>query len=853
MKSNDTKSNEQSSEKSTKKKIIDEEISLNNEMKAVPLSEDETINPSGSSVEQKPVEYNTNAQSATEQAETDKLQYSTCDVEDEDDDVPGDFFDDFLKDDFMAALDVIDDDDDDVENDGVFTNRNVNLSHNDTEVSTLKMQDDEKKERIVNTKYKESERKGRSKKSNPHRRNSNDIGIHRDPKKTRRDIELDKARCEKNKEMKRISEKLKLVETGMVPPGMEMETDIELIQKQRVLEKSDIDLPKGLSSKKKSNSLKSGFTKESLRYRSKSPKRSHRTMSNSRSPLGTSKRLIHRLRSHLIHNPTRDRNKSPLNIHDRHASPLKSRNRRDSPRKSRDHRGSPLRSQDRRRSPRELRARRHSPMSSRDRHESPKRLHRLDSPLRSRDRRESSKERRISRNHDGKRSQERSRSRSHDRRPRTSRSSKRKREQKSFLQEIAEKLRNPRPFESQPTPAYIHPTGTQVASSLSVPTPVPAPLLSTQYPLQTQSYNRGFFIGTPQANILPTQSAHYQVGLLEQIQNPLHQQTVHQPDYGTSMPFNFSHSQIHNNLGLHAMVQLKSEFKANDNLNKFCESKKITLADFLSITANPEVYLPGSEQMKHKNDVIIRCQQAITYLENNKKRFTGPLILRKDDNISNSQQEKFKSPLLKSWDLKLPFTEIPNTTEHKIKLSAYIDTLLRNQGLLNEVIVIDDELELNSEFSESSSVPPSAPIISLDNDNTRKSARDGENISEQTDTTRCLVCEKRSKIVTKSIGVQCGNNLKFSIGTQVREEAFAPTIPKIQSLASLTPAQLLAGSVVGPSKIHDVDDYNKNFRKKSRPFDYANHTISPQQAPPPPRNIFNRPTGSDTINKYNYY
>lgn len=845
----DSTSNEESSEKSTDKNIIDKETSLNKETKA---------------------------ETGTEIMETDKLQCLTFDGDEDDDDVPGDFFDDFLKDDFMAALDVIDDDDDD----GIFTTDGINLSYSDTEIPCKKSQSDEKKERVVST-TKEFEEKDKSTNSNPQQKKSNDIGIYRDPKKTKRDIELDKARCEKNRELKRITEKLKLVETGMVPPGMEMETDIDEIEKQKALENMDIDSFIRLTLKKKSSSAKRGMPKGSSRYRSKSPKTSNRTISSSRSPMGTSKRLTHKPRSPLrsIHNPTRDRPKSPLNTQDRRSSPLKSRNRRDFPQKSRnrhdspqksrdrhesplrsqDWRESPLRSQNRGRSPREARDRWQSPINLRDRRESPKRLHRLTSPLRrSRDRRDSSRERRISRNHNSRRSQERSRSHSHDRRRRRSRSLKRKRdEKKSFLQEIAEKLRNPGPFESHPTSASAYHIDPQVAPPLSVPTPVPAPLLSTQYPLQPQNYNRNFFIGTPQTNILPSQPAHYQVGLHGQMQTQMHQQTVHQQEFSTPMPFNFSHSQIQNNLGHQTLVEPQSGFKANDNIYKYNNNKKITLTDFFTITANPEVYLSSSEQMKHKIDVITRCQHAITYLENTKKRFTGPLILHKDDDTSKSPEEKFKSPLLKTSDIKLRFTEIPNTTKHKLKLSAYINNLLQNQGLLKDVVVIDDEPEVNSEIPKAPSVPPTTPIISLiddETDKTGKSATDGEKLSDQTDTPRCLDCEKRSKIVTKSIGVQCGNDItKFSVGTQVREEAFYHAFPKNQSLASLTPAQLLAGSVAGPSKIHDVDDYNMIPRKKSRPFDYPNHMNSPQQAPPAPRGIFGRPTGSMPINKYNYF
>ncbi|GJQ74941.1 hypothetical protein Trydic_g9568 [Trypoxylus dichotomus] len=83
-----------------------------------------------------------------------------------------------------------------------------------------------------------------------------DSNSRRDPSKTQRDILRDKDKCEKDKTAKILHEKLKVVETGLVPPGMEMEVDMQHSESSNKLEEGEllpeedeIDIAKKLKSK----------------------------------------------------------------------------------------------------------------------------------------------------------------------------------------------------------------------------------------------------------------------------------------------------------------------------------------------------------------------------------------------------------------------------------------------------------------------------------------------------------------------------------------------------------------------------------------------------------------------------
>lgn len=186
-----------------------------------------------------------------------------------DEDVPGDFFDDFLKEDFMAGLDIVDDDQ--WENGEIKKDDNVDSLKEDKGKSNNVKESDEKLAKRKKNKRDRASRRERSKGID-----ADEFDIRRDPNKTKRDIQRDKAKCEKDKEKKLITEKLKLVETGLVPPGMEMEVDIA------AMEKTDND------TRKSGSKNDSPPRRRRSRGRSVSPR--PRRRSRNRSPLRLSPR-----------------------------------------------------------------------------------------------------------------------------------------------------------------------------------------------------------------------------------------------------------------------------------------------------------------------------------------------------------------------------------------------------------------------------------------------------------------------------------------------------------------------------------------------------------------------------------
>lgn len=414
-----------------------------------------------------------------------------------DEDVPGDFFDDFLKEDFMAGLDIVDDDEwdeDKAKCDAEAVGKseeNIDTSLDKHSIENLKKRKKrsiknedvnksptEQKERHNKQKKKRHEGKEvdpKYKRCSEKRIDADEFDIRRDPEKTKRDIARDKVRCEKDKEMKIISEKLSLVETGLVPPGTEMEIDIEEVkrQKERIENKSPRDLREHIKDLKERN--------RSPGYRPRSPPKR-------RSPLRkspNSKKM----------SPSRRRSRSPrrdpLTLVRSDMSPT-----RRSPRRSPFRRTSPLRHRSSERIYSRRRSRSHSPYyrNRRDKY----------SPHRHRDRstsRESDREKWLKR---------RNRSRS----PRRKRD-----EKKSFLQEIAEKLNEIRhpvnilpplqpmpPMQPilqpmQPTLRYVQPQPLPVP--VPPPAPVPPPNTGPIFPESQQQpqydpYDQNFFIGTPQ-------------------------------------------------------------------------------------------------------------------------------------------------------------------------------------------------------------------------------------------------------------------------------------------------------------------------------------------------------------------
>lgn len=354
------------------------------------------------------------------EAPADKLEGSPVSPPKADDqleeDVPEDFFDDFLKEDFMAGLDIVDEDD---EQDGA----------KNAKIGELTGKEKKKKKKIDHVKqFKASEPdrqvKGQKIKLNmkgqelrvereelerldqeleqmrqeKFRRSTLD-DIRRDPEKTRQAIQKDKLKSAKDKEKKLITD---IVETGLVPPGMELEMDID--SQVEVITDLREKIRGGKREKTPEKGIKRKLSRKSSLKRSKSK-------SSTRSDDIAIKSKVNR------RSPRKDRLRSPL---------LRRSPRRLSPRLRRSplFRRSPLRLS---RSPRRRRLRRSSTRS-------PRRRSKTRSPSYRRYRKSPSPRRRR-------------RSRSISPRPR-------REEKKSFLEELVAKLNESHPHPSTVTPTF---------------------------------------------------------------------------------------------------------------------------------------------------------------------------------------------------------------------------------------------------------------------------------------------------------------------------------------------------------------------------------------------------------------
>ncbi|KAJ8956188.1 hypothetical protein NQ318_020740 [Aromia moschata] len=739
--------------------------------------------------------------------------------EESEEDVPGDFFDDFFKEDFMDGLDIVDDDawdEEKMKNQAAAGEEHASKSENKVVKLKKKKQKPPEKEKTDQNedltlapgakKHKQKKKKHEDKpseqkvkKSKEKAIDADEFDIRRDPEKTKRDIERDKARCEKDKEKKIISEKLSLVETGLVPPGMEMEIDIEEVKRQK--EKIEQNKPQR-------------DLREHLKTLRAGPalKREERGVQIKKTPMRRSPRK----RSPLIR-------RSPL--------------RRISPRRSPVFRGglkrSPLRRSQERRPLR--RSRSHSPIYRN------RRTRYSPAYLRHRDRsasRESDREIWLKRRRTRSRSQRRKRE-----------------EKKSFLQEIAEKLNETRPplINVMPQMHFMH---AQAMQAMPVPVPAPAPVPppnTTYFASEPQSlpqsqqydpYDQNFFIGTPQPLDTPDQVEQPQPDPIFPMGLP-HQQ----------VPLNSAPSQLVNtpktpgtptrpaasqNLEKLTPQTQGRAVDSNEEVTKLFQDKKITVSEFLAVTAKPEVSSASPE--------------AIKFLEGNEKKYTGKFVVQPTDNYKVSEL-KNKSPLVRMPPVTFAFTQPQIKKEQKASFTGFINDLLQKVGLMREAVVdVDKEPPQNACIPATAKklTPPPPPLITA-NKNTYKELqpskpRFGSNVARlganqlskmvQTDVFRCESCEQRKRILHVASGVQCGGvSASFSVSTQVTEADFYAKIPITQSLASLTPAQLLAKSAKYGRGVEmddfDAHGFNRGGFARSEGYNMARY--SPPRAPSPPR------------------
>ncbi|CAH0561050.1 unnamed protein product [Brassicogethes aeneus] len=667
-------------------------------------------------------------------------------------DVPDAFFDDFLDNDFMEGLDIVDDVDDE---------------DNETE----------KAEKKAPKKEPKSKPKPKSQPSQ------------RDPLKTKRDMENYQIKYNKDKQMKLISQRL---DSGLVPPGMEM--DIEAVEQEMPSDdlrekikqlKSKGVTEEGEESKNKQHKSKSSKTKKRISPGSYSKKGETKS-----SPLKLSPGPIQRKKSPLVNRKRSPLKKSPIDKRnspttkksvERRTSPLKISPKMASRERSRtiNRRSRSLESPDRRR--RSIHSR--SPLNKRQRspekpfykakfpklgRPSPPPRHFRRSRSRSPDRRR--RNFRDFRDLSPVRRRSRSRSRSRPRDPK-----KYKYVEKSFLEEIAEKLNGiPSQFNNR-----------MQMNNVRYPVPAAAPS-NVVYPPIQQNYDQQFFLGNtnlnPPQNVMgqvPMSTAYpMQHNMMQQYPPQQQQMAQHFP----TIPLNPSSippitkpnvPTVQKPAPTPNIISVPSASTQNRDLAKLYEQKKISLSDYLCISSRPEVQTSNPEQLKEKIKVISRCQDAVKFLDVEKK-YSGKLAA-KSSLIAEVPTAKYKSPLLRNHKNSIPFTTPPKKIPPGQEFSAYLERLLAASGFKTTA---EEEVAPSKEADEES---PSANAV--------KRMRDGQ-LSKmiQTEPAPCKKCELHKRKTFATVGVQCGESQTGDAETQVTEDDL---LPKKRSLAGLTPAQLL--------------------------------------------------------------
>ncbi|XP_060532420.1 uncharacterized protein LOC132705672 [Cylas formicarius] len=705
----------------------------------------------------------------------------------DEEDIPGDFFDDFLKDDFMAGLDIVDEEGEEsketVTQASQILRRSLKKNSAPREVirKRTKKIDHVKKfresppgfgkrvrvysrEDELRRLNKEIEEIKKIKIHKPIRLktaiDADDFDIRRDPEKTRRDIEMDKIKSAKDKEKRLITD---IVETGLVPPGMELEVDLETVRRQERIEKN---LPPGdLRDRLRPRKSRSIEKKKSV-----SPERKRSTPNSIKR-----KSSIHK---NKLQSPKRRETKSPQrsSFH----SEERQRNSEHHIRKSPMARRSPYRRSpggSHRRSP----LYRRSPLHRRSRSKSP--YLRNYSPAYRRRRRD--------RSYSPKQRRHRSRSRTPVKL--------RREERRSFLEELAEKLNETRSKPNIPSPITYNmmPNPAPVLTAVPVPVPAPNQFIPPLHvthpqsvpPQQCDVYDQSFFIGSQSA---PIQHKGFPQNSLPKVSEQI------QP---TAAP-------------------------ASDmDVSKLFQDKKIRLSDFLAITAKPEVNATTPAKLQEKIKVIQRCQDVIRMLSSNRK-FVGPLVIRKTDGVP-SLTNKNISPLLRKPIIQLPFTTPGLKKSNENEFTKFCTMLLHRVGIekmpeLKEESKMKPKVPIETkQVKHVPKVQPAPSIVpQLYSQTMSKVERNASGSQTDPELSACKECLRRKDINFESTGVQCGAPmLTFSVSTQVNESEFYSTIPKTQSLASLTPAQLLG------RQMRNLDSGSnfpfRNFDPPSRDLDFS--------------------------------
>lgn len=702
----------------------------------------------------------------------------------EEEDVPSDFFDDFLNNDFMDGLDVVDIWDDECEKKEGRTKKSKSKSR-----SRSRRRDSRSRRRrsrsssiFRSRRYREEyKRRGRSRERRSRDRRSREkyrskgekdsdgdesnVDHRRDPVKTKRDIQKDKATCAKKEEEKSISEKLKVVETGLVPPGTELEVDLN--EFKPVDPKTDSKSKGANREKRKSDSPQKRVdrtsrpygNKRSYRY-SRSPnwRKSRSPARYSRSPPSKRRRSVER-RSRRDYSADRYRRRS----------------------RSLSFEISPEATSDRNREKHSTSWSKRSSSNTRDF------LEELATKLA-------------------------------------------KSEKKKYYNKVKEIIAQPP--KQQPPPTY-HPV-----PPVSAPVPVPAPMRPPvpyfpQHMDPNTQYDHHFFIGQQ----FPINPMHYPHPQLQGMPHPVGHMIpppVAPPMQATSqIPVNnFSNTPIDTSNNIKVGVQKEKEV-----IHKLFEDKKISLSDFLSMSAkHADSTEPINVQKKIK--VISLCQDAIKIL-GNELQLSGRFFLKKaQKELEKPQEGKLMSPLRRIPVVRFSFTTPSKSGEEKSTMQSTMSKLLTSVGVVEiPTLVAPTPSPRPRVVPEPTRQTIDSPTFKSNHDvscPTTKSAM--LNKMCQTDL-KCQVCEVRKSRTFVNKEVQCELN-SVSVGTQIAEDDLLrmgarpppPDNLKTQSLAHLTPAQLMRNTLTGEDHLRLSDTSPE--KQTYRPNNEFNR----------PNNEFNRPS-----------
>ncbi|EFA02081.2 uncharacterized protein mkg-p [Tribolium castaneum] len=616
--------------------------------------------------------------------------------EEEEEDVPADFFDDFSNQDFMDGLDIVDAWDE--ASKPVTTDPPIDIKveklerkHSPIRFSPTERKSSEKRKKLARSRSRTPTRRYHT--SWKRSRSRDRIRERRDPEKTKRDINRDKIKCARDRELKIVSDKLKIVETGLVPPGTEMDFDVGTV----------------LPEKRRSN------TGSKTRYVSRRSSSRETRKRYSRSPVYRPSRIRSRKRTSSIESGVSERE---LWIR---SSRKRTRSRsRDSPRKKRE-----------------------------------------------------------------------------------------ETKKKSFLEEIRDKLNetSTRTVVSVPPVQYTMGYGNAVPVPAPVPVPVPAP---TQYFPQTQ-YDQNFFIGDsfqmnrpPQNfNMMPNQGnvmpiPQRQIGQVAPIQPGIIATPTPPPPPAI----------VDNNTNVQEIDK-----KTTDDIDKLFADKKISLSDFLTITAKCEVQSSNPDHLQKKIKVISRCQDAIKVMSDERK-FTGRLLVKSSPMEQiNKNDVKYQSPLRRIPVVRFQFTTPSKTIEGMDGFSVAVDKILKSVGIVKESIS-NEVIETGQKSQNSSFADEDTAALTL------KATMLGAKKEVS-----CDECKKRKQKTFVEVGSQCADNKETcAVGIQVNEEELTPTkVVKNESIAFLTPAQLLGKNKESdknkesPTSPQKVEKKTPEVKKKPQP------------------------------------